>query len=79
MTIDTVRSVLLYSGLINYGILILWVVMALTTRKLYHRLAGWFGVSAEQFDVIQYAGIMLYKLAILLFFLGPYVALRFLV
>jgi Family of unknown function (DUF6868) len=76
MTVDTVRSVLLWSGIINYGILIFWVLVTLGARKMYHRIAGWFGVSAENFDLLNYAGMMFYKLVIFLFFLVPYLAFR---
>ncbi len=72
----TIRSVLLWSGLINYGILILWVLATLAARKFYHRIASWFGVSAEHFDLLNFVGLMFYKLAIFLFFLVPYLAIR---
>jgi hypothetical protein len=76
MTIDTVRSALLWSGIINYGILILWVLIVIIVRSPMHRVARWYGVSAENFDLIQFGGITLYKTAIIMFFLVPYVALR---
>ncbi len=75
MTVDLVRGVLLWSGIINYGILILWVLVILIARKPYHRLAGWLGISAENFDLIQFSGIMIYKLAIFFFNFIPYLAL----
>jgi hypothetical protein len=76
MTVDTFRSVLLWSGLINYGLLILWVLATLVGRRFYHWIAGKFGLSAEHFDLVNYIGILLYKVAIFFFFLVPYVALR---
>jgi hypothetical protein len=42
-----------------------------------YRLGGrWFRVSAEQYDVINLAGIVLFKMGIILFNLVPYIALR---
>ena len=81
MSIETVRSMLLWSGLINYGLLLFWVVLFLTGRGWLYRLARrlGFGLSDELLDAIQYLTMSLYKLAIFLFFLVPYVVLRFIV
>jgi hypothetical protein len=76
MTIDTLRGVLLWSGIINYGILIWWVLLYLFARGLFHRIAKLYRVPAETFDVIQFSGIVIYKLAIFFFNFVPYLALR---
>ena len=36
----------------------------------------WFHLSVEQFDVMHYAGMALFKIGILLFHLVPYIALQ---
>ena len=77
MTVDKLQGVLLWSGLLNYGLLILWVLMTFVARDFYHRKARWFGVSPEQFDLVNFAGILFYKVSIFLLFLMPYAALRF--
>jgi hypothetical protein len=42
------------------------------THELLHRLwRRWFHLTAEQFDAINFAGIMLYKVGVLLFNLVP--------
>jgi hypothetical protein len=76
MTIDTLRGMLLWSGIINYGLLIVWVLAFLLAREPLHRIARWFGLSNELSDAMNYGGMMFYKLSIFLFFLVPYVALR---
>lgn len=76
MNIDTLRGVLLWSGIINYAFLILWVLVFLFARGFCHRVAGWYRVSPENFDMIQFSGILFYKTAIFFFNLIPYVALR---
>jgi hypothetical protein len=76
MNIETLRGLLLWSGIINYGFLILWVFLHLFARGLCHRIAGWYRLPAESFDTIQFSGIVLYKMAIFFFNLIPYVALR---
>jgi hypothetical protein len=77
MSIAIARNTLLWCTLINYGLLLVWAVIMLLPHGWQHRL--WcrrFAVSAEQFNAISYAGIVLYKLLILMFNLVPYIALR---
>jgi len=77
MTIEMLRSALLWCSVINYGLLILWFLLFVIPHEWMYRLYGrWFRLTAEQFDAVNLAGIVLYKLAILLFNLVPYVALR---
>jgi hypothetical protein len=78
MSIETVRAFLLCCAAINYGLLLCWVLVFLV-RPLHdgiHRHTNrWFRLSVEQFDSINYAGIVLYKVGVLLFNLVPFVAL----
>ena len=77
MSIDTARDVLLWCTVINYAVLILWFLLFRAAHDWLHRLHGrWFRLSAEQFDAIHYAGMVIYKIGILLVNLVPYVALR---
>jgi hypothetical protein len=76
MSPDTLRGMLLWSGILNYGVLIFWVVAFLLGRKLFYQIARWFGLSNELFDAMNYGGMMLYEIGIWLIFLVPYVALR---
>lgn len=76
MTLDTLRSVLLWSAVINYAALVLWVLLFLTPHNWLHHLYGrWFRISPEQFDAINFAGILFYKLMIWIFNLTPLIAL----
>jgi hypothetical protein len=45
----------------------------LLARDWMHRFGRWFRLSPEQFDAMQYGGMVLYKLGILLFNLVPYI------
>lgn len=77
MDIGTVREVLLWCTVINYGVLIWWFLIFTLAHDWIHRLHGrWFRLPAEQFDAIHYGGMAIYKIGILLFNLTPYVALR---
>jgi hypothetical protein len=76
MSADTLRGMLLWSGIINYGFLILWVVLYLFAPGLMRWVARFYRMSPETFDTIQFSGILFYKMAIFFFNLIPYVALR---
>jgi len=77
MTTETLRSVLLWCAVINYGVLFLWFLFFIFAHDGLHRLHGsWFRLTVEQFDVLHYGGMAAYKIGILLFNLVPYIALR---
>ena len=76
MSIEVVRGVLLWSAVINYGLLVLWALWFLLAPGWSHRIGRWYRMSPEQMDVIQLAGMTFYKISIILFNIVPYVALR---
>jgi hypothetical protein len=76
MSLETVRGVLLWCAIINYGILLLWAVLFLLARDRFYAMQRPFRLSPEQLDLVNYAGIVIYKLGILMFNLVPYIALR---
>ena len=64
----------------NYVVLVIWLLLiALPHGWLYGLWSKWFRLTADQFDAINFAGIVLYKIAILLLNLVPYVALSIVV
>jgi hypothetical protein len=77
MSIKMVRDVLLWCGVINYGLLLWWFLFFTLAHDWSYRITGrWFRLSVEQFDAMNYIGMALFKTGILLFNLVPYVALR---
>lgn len=76
MGAETLRGVLLWCTILNSAVLAFWALLFLTLRDRLHGMTRRFRMSAEQFDAINYAGITLYKVGILLFNLVPYIALR---
>jgi len=78
MNIDLIREVLGWCALINYGILLFWFLfLSLAHDWLYHFHGKWFSLSIEHFDAMHYLSMAFYKLSIFLFFLVPYLVLRF--
>ncbi len=70
------RNTLLWCTVINYALLGLWFALYVLPHTWLHRLWGhWFRLTTEQFDAINFAGVAIYKVGILLFNLVPYVAL----
>jgi hypothetical protein len=76
MNVETLRAALLWCTVINYAMLLLWAALVLLAPRFVRWHGRWFGMSAEQFNVLHYGGILLYKLGIILFNLVPYIAVR---
>ncbi len=76
MDIRTLRNVFLWCSIINYGLLLWWWLYFLLAHDWMHRFASaWFYLPAERFDAINFAGILFYKTAIILFNIVPCIAL----
>jgi hypothetical protein len=76
MSVATVRTILVWSAVINYAILLLWfLVFRFAHDWMYRVHSRWFRLSMEQFDAAHYAAMSIYKIGILLFNLVPYVAI----
>ncbi|MDR3690358.1 MAG: hypothetical protein P4L46_13335 [Fimbriimonas sp.] len=76
MSIQILKETLLWCFLINYGLLIFWVLtVILHWNGLYDTCAKWFGVPRAKVDGINFAGLIAYKIAIIVFALVPFLAL----
>ena len=77
MTLEVVRDVLGWCGVINIGILSIWWLFFTFAHDLMYRTHGkWFKIPVETFDTIHYAGIICFKAFVFLFVIVPYLALR---
>lgn len=76
MSVDTIKDVLLWCAIVNYGLVLAWFLpIALARERLYGLWGRWFRLSAEQFDALSFSGMAIYKVGILLFNVVPYIAL----
>ena len=76
MPIETLRNMLMWCAIINTGMLIVWFVMFVSIGGWIYRMhSRWFKISRETFDAMFYAGMGLFKLAIFIFNLVPWIAL----
>jgi len=77
MSLEKMPDVFLWCAIINYGLLLWWFLLFARAHEWLYRLTGrWFRLSVEAFDRMNYLGMMLFKIAIILFNLVPFVALR---
>jgi hypothetical protein len=78
MNIETLRHFLLWCTVIDYGILLLWALLTLFAVGWMQRLCSrWYGISAETFYAVNFAGIAFFKSAVILFNLVPLIAVYF--
>ena len=66
-----------WGTLINYSVLLIWFFVFSLGHDWLHLMHGkWFDLNQQQFDLVNYCGMGLFKLCILIFNAAPYVALR---
>jgi hypothetical protein len=76
MNFETARKPFLCCAVINYGILLVWFAFFTLAHDWMYRFHGqWFHLSVEQFDMLHYGGMAIFKIGIMLFNLVPCVAL----
>ncbi|MHB8636978.1 MAG: DUF6868 family protein [Fimbriimonadaceae bacterium] len=77
MTISSLQQFFLWCAVLNYALLIVWwVIFLLPHQWIYTVSAKAFRLTEAEFDRYTFLGIVFYKLAIILFTLVPYTALR---
>jgi hypothetical protein len=77
MSIETARAFLLWCTVINYGVLLTWAPLFVLPQDWLPQFWGRrLRLSTEQFEAINFAGMVFFKIGIILFNLVPYVSLR---
>lgn len=77
MTIETVRHFFAWCFVFNYAVLLLWFAMHMGLHSWFTELSRrFFNVPPEKYDSSALMGMLFFKLAIFLFNLAPYLALR---
>jgi hypothetical protein len=72
-----VRKALLWCAVINYGILLVWFLFFILAHDWMYLFHGrWFRLSVEQFDMLHYGAMAIFKLGIIMLNLVPCIALR---
>jgi len=74
---DTLAKVLIRCWLLGAVLLLFSFVVFMATGDMIAELHGrWFGVTSHELDLIIYCGLGLYKLCVNIFFLCPWLAIR---
>jgi hypothetical protein len=77
MSIDRLLRFLLWCTVINYAVILIWFLFFIVAHdSIYLLHSAWFRISVQQFDMLHYGGMAIFKIGILLFNLVPYIALR---
>lgn len=77
MSLEILQKTLGWCAVINIGIILFWFLLITFGRNWVYKIHRiFFNLSKEQLSAIHYTGLMLYKLALLVFFIVPYFALR---
>jgi hypothetical protein len=77
MNQETARNFFMWCTVIDYGLLVLWCLVYKFGRGWHYRLTTlWFPVTQEEYDNLNLRGVAVFKIAILLLNLVPYIALR---
>ncbi|MCP3908734.1 MAG: hypothetical protein GY712_12045 [Oceanicoccus sp.] len=67
-----------WGAVINYLLLLLWFLFFSIARDTVFKIhSTWFKLSEDGFDTIHYCGLGIFKLLVFVFFLTPYLVLRF--
>jgi hypothetical protein len=75
---ENLRTFLGWCVVLNLGMLTCWFLALVFARDFVFRIhSWWFEISKESFDEIHYTMMAYYKLAVFLFYLTPYLVLRF--
>ena len=77
MTIETLRHFFAWCFVFNYAMLLLWFALHMSLHSFLTGLGRrFFNVMPEKYDSATFKGMLFFKLAIFLFNLAPYLALR---
>ena len=76
MSTDQLLGFLLRCAAINYAVLLLWLGVFVFAHDWTYRMhSRWFRLTPEAFDAVNYGGVAVYKIGIILFFIVPAIAL----
>ncbi len=78
MTLETARSFFLWCSIINYAMLMIGAALCIFWQDgLYRTWGRWFRLSPDQFDMLVFGSLTLYKTGIILFNVVPCIVLYF--
>ncbi|MFT6898817.1 MAG: hypothetical protein ACJA13_003244 [Paraglaciecola sp.] len=77
MEVEQLTHVFGWCTAMDYSLLVIWFTMFIVAHDwIYSTHRKWFDLSIQQFDMLNYCGMGLFKMFIFVFNLVPYLALR---
>ncbi|MDF3036466.1 MAG: putative rane protein [Paucimonas sp.] len=77
MHVSELKEFFFWSAAINYGVLLVWFAVFVFAHEWVYRMhTRWFRLSVETFDALNYLGVAVYKIGIMLLNLTPLIALH---
>ncbi len=77
VSVDRLATVFGICALLTWGFLLLWLVIYFSMSNFTFRVhSRMFGITRQQYEVANYCGMGLLKLAAFVLFVVPYVALK---
>jgi len=75
--LETMAAVFLWCFILNFLVLMLWFLILVFGGSLAHSIhSSFYDITRQQFDLLWYGGMGLFKIAIFLFYLCPYLAIK---
>ena len=76
MSVELLRKSLLWCAIINYVILLIWFIVFVVAHDFVRELhTRFFRLSPNEFDALNYLGMAIYKIGVLLFNVVPCIVL----
>jgi hypothetical protein len=75
--LDAVSRVCLGCVVLGFAFLLVWAAIVAFFPGPIYAQGQWFGLSVHEVDVLHYGAMAFVKMCVLLFFLFPYVSIRY--
>ena len=77
MAFETIRNIFAWCLVMNFGLLLLWLVMFIFAHDwIYKMHSKWYKITPDSFNAIHYGGLGIYKMIVIIFNLFPYLAMH---
>ena len=77
MTLETIRNIFAWCLVMNYGLMLLWLVIFTFAHDwIYKMHSKWWKITPDAFNAINYGGLGIYKMIVIVFNLFPYLAMH---
>ena len=77
MSFEMIRNIFAWCLVMNYGLMLLWLVIFTFAHDwIYKMHSKWWKITPESFNAINYGGLGIYKMIVIVFNLFPYLAMH---